>query len=775
MTSRVDLHCHSTASQLSRLGVQRSLGLPECATPPQEVYELAKRRGMDFVTITDHDTIAGCLEFDGRPDTFVSEELTARFAGEPQAVHVLCYGITPGDHEWLQAHSGDLEACAAYLHENGIACALAHPFFNVAAPLTRRHRRRLAELFPIWEVRNGSRAAELNMPAAVYVDTQGGTGIGGSDDHAGVDIGRTFTEVPAAATPEEFLHHLLRGDAEPGGEQGSAAKWTHAAMALATRALVLGTEAERVDGEDEGAIAPVMREEVPSRAVDPAAVLKMAERVIREGAAREGKIAADIGPEDARCLLDAWLAGMSLDLRGRELIAYLQSDGFSHGDLYRRARRIHDRRLRAAVASGAEAVAGGDLGAAVKPLFEAMVPAVPYAPSTVFLGAEKAKLSSREGSRRRVAVIADGIGSMHGVTHTIEQIRERGAPGFDVDVIGTDAGVDRRLPAATELELPFYPGMTLGVPGLPDLVEALADGGYDLVHVTAPGPAGIAATLLGRITGVPLLASYHTELAAYAGMRSGDGGIEAIARAGLGAFYGSAGAVLSPSPAADGSLVALGVEPGRIGRWERGVDIARFDPAKADRDAYPGEIKVLYSGRMTREKGVDLLAESFLRAHRADPRLHLLLAGGGPEEGELRERLGERATFLGWLGGEELACAYASADVFLFASSTDTYGQVILEAGASGLPVVAVAEGGPAALVENRHTGLLCRPDPDHLAGSLLQLASSPQLRERLGTAAAGAARTRSWERAMAQLAAGYRRALEPAAAPVRRPVAAAA
>ena len=112
-----------------------------------------------------------------------------------------------------------------------------------------------------------------------------------------------------------------------------------------------------------------------------------------------------------------------------------------------------------------------------------------------------------------MALIADGIGSMHGVTHTIEQIRERGVPGFEVDVIGTDPGVDRRLPAAAELELPFYEGMTLGVPGLPDLVETLAEGGYDLVHVTAPGPAGIAATLLSRITGVPLLASYHTELA----------------------------------------------------------------------------------------------------------------------------------------------------------------------------------------------------------------------------------------------------------------------
>ncbi|HEX6782229.1 MAG TPA: glycosyltransferase [Solirubrobacterales bacterium] len=759
MTSRVDMHCHSTASHFSKLGVQRSLGLPECATPPQEVYELAKRRGMDFVTITDHDTIDGCLELADRRDCFVSEELTARFAGEPQAVHVLCYGITPGDHEWLQAHSGDVEACAAYLHQQGIVCALAHPFFNVAAPLTRRHRRRLAELFPIWEVRNGSRAAELNMPAAVYVDTHGGTGIGGSDDHAGVDIGRTYTEAPAAATPEEFLAHLQRGDADAHGEQGSAAKWAHAAMALATRALVVEDGrgplgGQRLGGSGEG-----------TPHVQPGAVLKMAERVISEGAAREGKIAADVTPEDARALLDAWLDGVGLHQRGAELIAYLQADDFSHADLYRRARRRHDRGLRAAVDGGAEAVAGGDFAAAVNGLFQALVPAVPYAPATAFLGTEKAKLRDRRGERRRVAVIADGIGSMHGVTHTIEQIRERGVPGFDVDIVGTDPGVDRRLPAAAELEIPFYEGMTLGVPGLPDLVETLAEGSYDLVHVTAPGPAGIAATLMSRITGVPLLASYHTEIATYAGMRTRDEGLEALTRAGLGAFYSAPAAVLSPSPSADASIVSLGADPARLGRWERGVDTDRFDPAKADRDAFPGEIKVLYSGRLTREKGVDLLAESFLRAHESDPRLHLLLAGGGPEEGELRERLGGRATFLGWLTGEDLPRAYASADAFLFASSTDTYGQVILEAAASGLPIVAVAEGGPAALVENRHTGLLCRPDAAHLAGALLQLASQPQLRRQLGEAAARAARERSWERSMGQLAAGYRRGLDATAA----------
>jgi glycosyltransferase involved in cell wall biosynthesis len=169
---------------------------------------------------------------------------------------------------------------------------------------------------------------------------------------------------------------------------------------------------------------------------------------------------------------------------------------------------------------------------------------------------------------------------------------------------------------------------------------------------------------------------------------------------------------------------------------------------------------VLYAGRLTKEKGAELLVETFLRARERDPRLHLLLAGGGPEEGMLRERLGEDATFLGWLDRDELARAYASADVFLFCSRTDTYGQVVVEAQASGLPVVAVAEGGPLSLIDDRHTGWLCEPDPEVLAGAVAQLAASPFLRERIARAALAEVQGRTWEGALAQLAAGYERAL---------------
>jgi glycosyltransferase involved in cell wall biosynthesis/predicted metal-dependent phosphoesterase TrpH len=774
--ARVDLHCHSSASEISRLGVQRAVGLPECATPPQEVYELAKRRGMDFVTITDHDTIDGVLQIAHRPDVFVSEELTACFRGQPQAVHVLCYDIAPADHEWLQAHSGDVEECAEYLHGNDIVCALAHPYYTVGAPLTARHRRRLADLFPIWEIRNGARARELNRPAAIYIATREGIGIGGSDDHAGVDIGRTFTETPFAATPADFLDRVRSGEATARGAQGSAAKWAHAAIALATRALGYGDVGEDRPARDrpERDRPEQSRQARDPQSPDPRTVLLMVQRLLREGELRQGPAGSDLTPQDARRLLRAWLAAVELDhLDERGLIAHMQDERFSHSGLYRRASRAHERKLRVAVGQAVCAIQEGtDLMSAATGIFQGCIAAIPYAPAAAFLGSEKARLDSREDETPRVAILADGIGSTHGVTRTIEEIRRRGVPGFEIEVIGTDADVDRRLSAVAEIDVPFYAGLKIGVPSLTVAVETLAEGRFDAIHVCSPGPVGIAGALIARGLRLPLVGSYHTELTAYAALRSQDARVANAMDLAVRSFYNACDLVLSPSPASDEALRQIGVSGQRIARWDRGVDTARFDPALRGElplpAAPPGaSINVLYAGRITREKGSELLADAFLEAHRRDPRLHLLLAGGGPEpeQERLRERLGERATFLGWLQGRELAQVYASADIFLFPSATDTFGQVILEAQASALPVVALARGGPLSLIEDGLSGLLCEPDAEALAGRVLELAASPLLRRRLAAAGLAAVRERTWESALGRLADGYRQVLSTAGA----------
>ena len=443
------------------------------------------------------------------------------------------------------------------------------------------------------------------------------------------------------------------------------------------------------------------------------------------------------------------------------LVRAMQADDFSHSDLYRRARASHELRLRAAVEAGSQALASGEgYGEAGAALLAACVPAIPYAPATSFLARERAKLERRDSELPRVAVVVDGAGSMHGVTHTVERIREHGVPGYDVDVVGTDSRVDRRLPAVLEAEVPFYPGLEVGVPSVPELVETLADGRYDLIHVTAPGPAGIGAALAAGVSGTALVASHHTELDAYAAVRGGDPRLAVAMRVVLSGLYGRSRRVLSPSASADRSLEALGVPADRVARWVRGVDVEMFDPARRDPGSLPGEITVLYAGRIAREKGIELLADSYEAARERDPRLHLVVAGGGPEEQWLRARLGETVTFLGWLDRPALARAYASADLFLFCSRTDTYGQVVTEAQASGLAVVAVGEGGPATLIQDRRTGWLCAPDAGELATALAQLAASRFLRAQLAAAGREAVRGRSWDASFEQLAAAYDRAL---------------
>ena len=489
---------------------------------------------------------------------------------------------------------------------------------------------------------------------------------------------------------------------------------------------------------------------------DPGAVLELAERIMVEGGARQGSVGSGLGPQDGRRMLRAWLNEMELDVDTAGLVASMQAEDFSHCDLERRARRVHERKLTGAIEQ-LVATAGGDgIGPALSRVFAACLPAVPYVPAAAFLAREQAKLVARDGDPIRVAVVADGVGTVHGVTQTLAQLRERGIRGHEIEVIGTDANVDRRLPAVSEIELPFYAGLKLGVPSVFAVAEALTERRYDLVHVCAPGPAGIVAALIARVMGLPVTGSYHTELQLYARMRSSDERVEQIVRALLANFYARCRVVLSPSHAADESLRELGIPTDRVARWDRGVDLERFNPARYAPGVLPPGFNVLYVGRLSREKGIDLLAEAFLIARDHDPRLRLVLAGRGPEEETLRRRLGSAATFLGWVEGDKLAQAYASADLFMFASTTDTFAQVILEAQASGLPVLAVDAGGPAELIEDGRSGCLVPPDPQSLAGALRGLARREAIRERLTTGGLLAVRERSWKRSLDQLADGY-------------------
>jgi predicted metal-dependent phosphoesterase TrpH len=226
---RADLHLHSWHS--GRAGHLRFLRARDCYSEPHQVYATAKARGMDVVTITDHDTIDGCLEFlASHPDAddfFISEEIECRVPDAGLKVHIGAYDIDERIHRDIQPLRRNAFEAAAYLRSQGIFYALNHPFFFFKGQLTLDDYLRFSLVqFPAFEVRNGTMLSAHNQLAEAIVREARASGlpvtaIGGSDSHSLGGIGTTYTEAPGS-TRDDFLKSLKAGLASAGGRHGSA-------------------------------------------------------------------------------------------------------------------------------------------------------------------------------------------------------------------------------------------------------------------------------------------------------------------------------------------------------------------------------------------------------------------------------------------------------------------------------------------------------------------------------------------------------------------------
>lgn len=285
--------------------------------------------------------------------------------------------------------------------------------------------------------------------------------------------------------------------------------------------------------------------------------------------------------------------------------------------------------------------------------------------------------------------------------------------------------------------------------------------GPQLVHVATPDLLGLAALRYARRCGLPVVATFHTNYGSYL-RYYGAGWLAGALWAHLRRFYARCGLVLVPSRSMLEELRARGFA-GDLRLWARGVDLDTFSPARRDpawRRALgigDQETVVAWVSRLVREKGLDEFAAACEELARRGLAHRRLIVGEGPEQARLAARLPD-AIFTGHLEGEDLARAYASADVFCFPSETETFGNVTLEAMASGLPPVCADAPGSSFLIEDGATGFLARPAA--LAEPLARLVAEPALRARMGAAARARAEDFSWEAAMRQLEGHYREAL---------------
>lgn len=380
----------------------------------------------------------------------------------------------------------------------------------------------------------------------------------------------------------------------------------------------------------------------------------------------------------------------------------------------------------------------------------------------------------------RVAIFTDNdFDKVNGVTTTLRAVLRHAPAGVEPRVY-TLADLDVRerdylALRAIGVGIPYYREMRMYLPRLRALAHAVRADGARVIHLTTPGPMGLAARWVARRTGARLCGSFHTHLAEYTAMLSGSPAMGAAMNVYMRWLYGACSPVLVPSAATRALLGAGGWATGNLALWSRGVDTEVFDPARRSEamrerwrvsDRRPA---VLYAGRLSREKGLGLISaiSSALHAWRTPHRL--IFVGDGPFRRELAEACPD-AIFTGTLRPADVATAMASADVFLFPSTTDSLGNVVLEAQASGLPVVVSDQGGPQENMRAGRTGFVCRGgDAMAFAGRVADVLREPGLRDRMARDARAYALTRQWPHALRPLYQAWRDpAVARAPAPMR-------
>ncbi|MGN6792280.1 MAG: glycosyltransferase family 4 protein [Streptosporangiaceae bacterium] len=366
----------------------------------------------------------------------------------------------------------------------------------------------------------------------------------------------------------------------------------------------------------------------------------------------------------------------------------------------------------------------------------------------------------------RIAYVTESFPpDVNGVASTAMRVAEHlAARGHQPLVIAPRPA--RRLPSVRtdfpvvrvpSVGLPLYPGFRVGLPS-PPVRAAIAAHRADVVHLAGPVVLGAAGAAAACQLGVPFVAVYATDMAAYArAYHLGSAG-EAFCWRHLRGIHNTAVRTLAPSSATAATLRAQGFD--RVHVWGRGVDTVRFDPVRRSQrlrdDLAPaGEVIVGYVGRLAAEKRLDLLSDVCRL-----PGVRLVIVGAGPAETAARRAL-SGAVFLGQREGDELARLYASLDIFVHSGPHETFGNTLQEAAASGLPVVAPAAGGPIDLVADGVTGFLVPPcDQGALASAVSRLARSPELRAAQGVASRLAVLDRTWPRRCAELTSHYQAAL---------------
>jgi glycosyltransferase involved in cell wall biosynthesis len=776
---RIDLHCHSDASNKAAEAALNAISCPECYSHPEEVYAQAKRRGMDFVTITDHDTICGVEGIAGRPDVLVGEELTCWFPEDQCKMHVLVYGLTPADHEQLQALARNIYDVAEYIERNRIAHSVAHPIYRQNDKLERWHLERLLLMFKGFECLNGAHSAlhreafepvldRLTRQEIQKLSERHGlpprwpepwvkSRTAGTDDHGLLNIGRTWTEFPPETrTVEDVLRCLREGACRPGGEAGSSVKLAHTFYSVAVRyysrhimspgmkpnlaATILQTIAGERPAPSKAEFAKLAiksKLKKVSRAVLlPVGKLRAAMFPATQPAAGEAADPSGVdGVSGTGILKNLFLSSAKKRLGDHPGLREALEAGLpplgEHAEMFRYVSGINkdvSEGIAAAITKSIDDASFTGLFDSIASILGQQFVLMPYYFAVFHQNKERHLLRQitgnalppRDAATLRVGLFTDTLDDVNGVARFIRDMGEQAERLGRHLVIHTSTPTPRvELPNRKNFapllsrEMPYYSELKLNLPPVLDVLEWADRQQFDVIHCSTPGPMGLCGWLVARMLRVPVIGTYHTDFPAYVDRLTGDHRVTNGTVAYMRWLYAQMAGVFSRSKAYCFNLHDLGVPDGRMLALPPSVNLDKFNPGHRDPNVWSDygvtqPRRLFYCGRVSVEKNLPMLVETFKRLCAVRDDTALVVAGDGPYAPQMKAALaGLPAYFLGYRNDAQLAPLYAGSDLFVFPSRTDTLGQVVMEAQACGLPAVVGNEGGPKETVADGVTGVV--------------------------------------------------------------------
>ena len=742
--AKIDLHLHSRYSDRPSEWILRKLGVPQSYSEPEELYQKLHAAGMTFKTITDHNRIEGCLEILHHPDVFISEEVTTYFP-DGCKIHLLIWNISPLQHEEIQRLRPDIFALAVYLRESRIPHAVTHPLTRINEMLTVDHFEKLILLFSTFEAVNANREPLAQQVAIACLQSltpekillmakrQGIEPyspqahqkffVGGSDDHAGLYVGKAYTDIPGGATVAEFFEGIAKGRAKPAGLRGDPLQLStgfyHIVLKYALERLqktaplaakLMRTMAERfLAGKNPTSFS--FREKIGHFA-----------EAVRTGQAfdfmKPGE--STLTREITNFVMDAQV-GESLDRiiateKSVERRSFRMASFMTNQMGYRLTTQFIRRMEEGKLVDALQSITG--LIPAWGLLMPYLISFSHHRPDRKLLEESSARIigkipESLQNNKR--AWFTDTLEDVNGVARTIcAMAKAAQEQGYQLTVVTSRSEMTiQGLPIKNfepigEFEIPEYKLLKMSFPPVLEMIDYIHQEGFTELIISTPGPVGLTALAAGKLLGLRMSGIYHTDFPQYARFLSDDRFVESMIWSYMQWFYGQFDLIYSNSHFYRQCWRERGIAEDRLEILPRGLDTELFNPKHRNERYWKekgaqGPV-LLFVGRVSKEKELAFLTEVALDLKKKGERFTLAIVGDGPYRAEMAALLPE-AIFTGVLTGFELGVAYASSDLFLFPSTTDTFGNVVIEAMAAGLPTIVSDIGGPRELITQPEHG----------------------------------------------------------------------